>query len=37
MRLKKFLNLRKITRKGKALFLAYDQGMEHGSIDFNVA
>ncbi|MCK5321444.1 hypothetical protein KAJ38_02605 [Candidatus Pacearchaeota archaeon] len=29
------LNLNKITRKGKALFLAYDQGLEHGPTDFN--
>lgn len=29
------INLDKITRKGKALFLAYDQGMEHGPTDFN--
>ena len=28
-------NLSKITRNGKALFLAYDQGMEHGPTDFN--
>ncbi len=28
-------NLSKITTKGKALFLAYDQGMEHGPSDFN--
>lgn len=29
------VSIRKITRKGKALFLAYDQGMEHGPTDFN--
>lgn len=29
------VNLKKITRKGKALFLAYDQGLEHGPTDFN--
>jgi class I fructose-bisphosphate aldolase len=29
------INLNKILRKGKALFLAYDQGMEHGPTDFN--
>ena len=29
------INLNKITRKGKALFLAYDQGLEHGPTDFN--
>ncbi|MBU2577836.1 fructose-bisphosphate aldolase [Patescibacteria group bacterium] len=29
------VNLSKITRDGKALFLAYDQGMEHGPTDFN--
>lgn len=27
--------LNKITRDGKALFLAYDQGLEHGPADFN--
>ena len=27
--------LDKITKEGKALFLAYDQGMEHGPTDFN--
>jgi len=35
MRLKKLLNLRKIGRRGKYLFLAYDQGIEHGPVDFN--
>ncbi|MGY4884647.1 MAG: class I fructose-bisphosphate aldolase [Nanobdellota archaeon] len=29
------INLKKITTKGKALFLAYDQGLEHGPTDFN--
>lgn len=29
------MNLDKITREGKALFLAYDQGMEHGPTDFD--
>ena len=29
------VNLDKITRQGKALLLAYDQGMEHGPEDFN--
>ena len=29
------INLRKITKKGRALFLAYDQGLEHGPTDFN--
>ncbi len=30
------VNLNKILKKGKALYLAYDQGLEHGpSIDFN--
>lgn len=29
------LNLNKITTKGKALYLAYDQGLEHGPSDFN--
>jgi len=28
-------NLNKILRNGKAMFLAYDQGMEHGPIEFN--
>ncbi len=28
-------DLSKITRNGKALFLAYDQGMEHGPSDFD--
>jgi class I fructose-bisphosphate aldolase len=27
--------LNKILKKGKALFLAYDQGLEHGPVDFN--
>ena len=29
--------LDKITRNGRALFLAYDQGFEHGPTDFNEA
>jgi class I fructose-bisphosphate aldolase len=29
------IKLDKITKKGKALFLAYDQGLEHGPTDFN--
>jgi len=29
------VSLNKITKKGKALFLAYDQGLEHGPTDFN--
>ncbi len=29
------VDLSKITKDGKALFLAYDQGMEHGPTDFN--
>jgi class I fructose-bisphosphate aldolase len=29
------INLNKLTTKGKALFLAYDQGLEHGPTDFN--
>ena len=29
------INLNKILLKGKALFLAYDQGLEHGPSDFN--
>ena len=28
-------NINKILRKGKALILAYDQGLEHSPIDFN--
>jgi len=35
MILKKDLNLKKILRKKKIMFLAYDQGMEHGPVDFN--
>ncbi len=31
----KKISLRKITKKGKALFLADDQGLEHGPTDFN--
>ncbi len=33
--LRKKINLRKILKKKKALFLAYDQGLEHGPTDFN--
>jgi len=29
------IKLNKILKKGKALFLAYDQGLEHGPSDFN--
>jgi class I fructose-bisphosphate aldolase len=29
------VGLGKITKKGKALYLAYDQGLEHGPVDFN--
>jgi len=29
------MDLSKITKQGKALFLAYDQGLEHGPTDFN--
>ena len=29
------ISLNKITKKGKALLLAYDQGLEHGPKDFN--
>ena len=29
------VNLDKITKNGKALFLAYDQGLEHGPADFD--
>jgi class I fructose-bisphosphate aldolase len=35
MILRKRFNLRKILKKGRAMFLAYDQGMEHGPMDFN--
>lgn len=31
----KKVSLSKITTKGKALYLAYDQGLEHGPTDFN--
>ena len=36
MKLRKLINLRKISKKGKFLFLAYDQGIEHGPTDFNL-
>lgn len=29
------VSLNKILKKGKALYLAYDQGIEHGPVDFN--
>jgi len=29
------VKLNKILKKGKAFFLAYDQGLEHGPSDFN--
>src|SRR4051812_43769602 len=29
------VNISKLLRNGKALFLAYDQGLEHGPTDFN--
>jgi len=29
------IDLSKITKNGRALFLAYDQGIEHGPTDFN--
>ena len=29
------INLNKILTKGKAFYLAYDQGLEHGPVDFN--
>jgi class I fructose-bisphosphate aldolase len=29
------ISLKKLTHRGKAIFLAYDQGIEHGPIDFN--
>lgn len=29
------ISLSKITRKGKAIYLAYDHGLEHGPIEFN--
>jgi class I fructose-bisphosphate aldolase len=32
--LKKYFNMKKISRKNKFMFLAYDQGMEHGPADF---
>lgn len=35
MILKKLFNLKKIQKKGKFFLLAYDQGIEHGPIDFN--
>ena len=31
------VNLERITTKGKGIFLAYDQGLEHGPTDFNMA
>ncbi len=31
----KKIQINKILRRGKALFLAYDQGLEHGPTDFN--
>ena len=31
----KMEGLEKITKNGKALFLAYDHGMEHGPVDFD--
>lgn len=31
----KRVNLKDITRQGRAMFLAYDQGLEHGPSDFN--
>jgi len=30
------IDLSKITKKGRAMYLAYDQGMEHGPEDFNL-
>ena len=30
------VNLERITTKGRAIFLAYDQGLEHGPTDFNM-
>ena len=29
------ISLDKITKDGKCIFLAYDQGLEHGPTDFN--
>lgn len=29
------VSLNKIVKRGKAIYLAYDQGMEHGPVDFN--
>lgn len=34
-KLKHKKNLKKISRNGRFMFLAYDQGMEHGPTDFN--
>jgi len=31
----KGVKLNSILRKGKGMFLAYDQGMEHGPVEFN--
>ena len=31
----KKVKLNKILKNGKAIFLAYDQGLEHGPTDFN--
>jgi len=31
----KKVNVNKIMTRGKAMFLAYDQGLEHGPVDFN--
>ena len=28
-------NISKIMKNGKAMFLAYDQGLEHGPVEFN--
>ena len=33
--LKKIMNMKKISNNGKFMFLAYDQGMEHGPTDFD--
>jgi fructose-bisphosphate aldolase, class I len=33
--MKSKINLNRLLKKGRALFLAYDQGLEHGPTDFN--
>ncbi|MEI6850030.1 MAG: hypothetical protein WCK29_03250 [archaeon] len=29
------ISIKKITKKDRALFLAYDQGLEHGPVEFS--